>query len=346
MMKAELVTMPNDDLKVVNAARVSFAKESLELTEGDKKLIRYLAKHKHWSPFAHAQEVFDIWMDVQEQLEFFRNANLAGFRWSYINSDDMERICLRGSLLAWIENYQYLPEQISWEVMNQLQQKYPFSVGAYTVVTSGSKKHPDELELAFLCTDEIPDEAQYSKLQTVTLRMKTPIFVARQLVKHQQDLVWNEVSRRYVTDNIEFYMPPVWKGAPDNKKQGANADVEITEIEHPIFGGTILVSELVAESNNNAQGTYNDLLDWGIAPEQARMVLPLSLMTEWYWTGSLDAMARICKDRLGPGAQGETSQAVRMMAIEICKVWPNSWAELIKDDVTVAMVFEKIGGKL
>ena len=176
-----LVDNMGTDLSVVNAARVSFDKESQQFEDRDEKLIKFLAEHNHWSPFGHAS------------LQF---------------------------------------------------------------------------------------------------RIKAPVFVARQLVKHQVGLVWNEVSRRYVDDEPEFYIPDVWrKRPPDSIKQGSSDET----LEYDISGTMKFV-----------QQTYNNLLREGVAPEMARMVLPQNMMTEWFWSGTLYAFARVCNLRLKDDAQAET----------------------------------------
>ena len=206
-MKVELIDSMGTDLTVVNAARVSFGKKKEKFDDGDEKLIRYLAKHNHWSPFGHCMLQFHI---------------------------------------------------------------------------------------------------------------KAPVFVARQLVKHQIGLVWNEISRRYVDTQPEFYEVDKWRGQPIDKKQGSDGEVEKQ--------GSCAYSKQMVE--NNARIAYNDLLNAGVAPEHARMVLPQSLMTEWYWSGSLYAFARVCNLRCAEDSQYET----RSIANEIdtqCKIkFPVSWKEL------------------
>ena len=158
-MEVKLIDHLGSDLTVVNAARVSFAKESTELNNSDERLINYLAAHGHWSPFAHAF------------LQF---------------------------------------------------------------------------------------------------RIKAPVFVARQLVKHQVGLCWNEVSRRYVDEPPEFHNPIVWRGKPKNSKQGSDGEVEDQNTPKKILEQT----NLLAFKN------YNVLIKQGVAPEQARMILPQTMMTE------------------------------------------------------------------
>ena len=219
-----LLDTMGSDLSVVNAARVSFAKESNwenpggidafdstknTLSETDQKLISYLAKHNHWSPFAHTS------------LQF---------------------------------------------------------------------------------------------------RIKAPIFVARQLVKHQVGGVWNEVSRRYVDDEPEFYFPDVWRGKPVNAKQGSD-------------GVIVLDTRRVSpqEVIRGALLTYESLLEQDVAPEQARMVLPQNTMTEWIWTGSLMFFARVCKLRLDSHAQQETQEIAKMINDLIPDNFKHSWDALMSN---------------
>ena len=189
-MNVTLIDKMGSDATVVNAARVSFAKQieghRVNLSQKDEKLIKYLADHNHWSPFAHAS------------LQF---------------------------------------------------------------------------------------------------RIKAPIFVARQLVKHQVGLVWNEVSRRYVDDEPEFYIPFMWrKRPPKSIKQGSSKE----EVEFDI-----------TDYVKTAKSLYQMMLDEDIAPEMARMILPQNMMTEWYWSGTLYAFARVCNLRLKEDTQTETRDVVR-----------------------------------
>jgi thymidylate synthase (FAD) len=198
--------MGSDD-RVVDAARVSMDKEASQFSaEKNHKLIAYLAKHGHWTPFAHCQ---------------------------------------------------------------------------------------------------------------LTLRIKAPIFVARQLVKHQIGLTWNEVSRRYVDDTPEFWWPDEWRLRAENVKQGSSDE-------------TIPVDQMTVQVlQNQVLGVYESLLGKGVAPEMARIVLPLNVYTEWYWTGSLMAFARVCKQRLDPHAQKETREIARGIAAVCAEKFPVSWAVLV-----------------
>tara|TARA_B110000046_G_C12877533_1_gene348731 strand:- start:151 stop:801 length:651 start_codon:yes stop_codon:yes gene_type:complete len=145
-----------------------------------------------------------------------------------------------------------------------------------------------------------------------TFHVKAPIFVARQLQKHEY-MPWNEISRRYVDSDPEFYVPDSWRGRSEDKKQGSAGRVEVGKI-----GDISLTSKVL----------YNSLLDRGVCPEQARMVLPQSMMTEWYWSGSLYAFAKMCNLRCAGDAQLET----RLVANQICnsmkELFPVSWFAL------------------
>jgi thymidylate synthase (FAD) len=237
-IKATYLDHCGSDLTTVNAARVSFGKKSSAvewgwidiedrsgelvaiLNEQDTKLIHYLAKHKHMSPFGHAFASFHV---------------------------------------------------------------------------------------------------------------KAPIFVARQLVKHKF-LRWNEISRRYVDDEPEFYVPQVWRGRSKDKKQGSSSERIFTEatlvrIDYNEYDGATY-----RELNDVALDVYNDLLGDGVAPEQARMVLPQSTMTEWYWSGSLDAFADMCRLRCKDDTQYETRLVADQISEIMKDLFPVSWDALTKEN--------------
>lgn len=225
VITATYIDSMGSDLSVVNAARVSFGKKSrlevhdvgkgvlkLGLSDKDAKLIKYLAEHKHFSPFGHAFASFHV---------------------------------------------------------------------------------------------------------------KAPIFVARQLVKHKF-LRWNEISRRYVDDEPEFYVPDVWRGRSEDKKQGSSSVIIPVDTAFiPIDDGYLYTPEAVALI------AYKILLEGGVAPEQARMVLPQSTMTEWYWSGSLDAFADMCKLRCKEDTQYETRLVADQISEKMKQLFPVSWEALV-----------------
>jgi thymidylate synthase (FAD) len=161
-----------------------------------------------------------------------------------------------------------------------------------------------------------------------SFHVKAPIFVARQLVKHKF-LRWNEISRRYVDEDPEFYVPDVWRGRAEDKKQGSNGVVELYNCfdkRNPNF----LVGETLTHYTKLQGELYQSLLDAGVCPEQARMVLPQSTMTEWYWSGSLDASADMCNLRCASDTQAETQEVANQISKSMHKLFPVSWMALCK----------------
>ena len=151
----------------------------------------------------------------------------------------------------------------------------------------------------------------------ITLRIKAPIFVRAQLGKHQVGFVMNEVSRRYVKDQPEYYIPQ-WRGAPTNGAKQGSSDFMDNPYFTQIFDAACSASVLV----------YNELLEDGVAPEQARSVLPQSTYTEWWWTGSLAAWARVYGLRIDQHTQWETRQYAEAMNRIISPLFPESWKAL------------------
>ena len=152
-------------------------------------------------------------------------------------------------------------------------------------------------------------------------RIKAPLFVARQLVKHQVGLSWNEVSRRYVDSEPEFYIPKELRGRAENVKQGSGAVIDESSAAYLLWK--------LEQSTCVGLETYENLLEDGVAPEMARMVLPLSTMTEWVWSGSLMAFARVCKQRLDPHAQLECRLVAEQIDARLRHVFPESMGALL-----------------
>jgi thymidylate synthase (FAD) len=226
MITATLLKHMGDDLDVVNAAKVSFAKESKEFDDNSVRLIKYLAKHKHMSPFGHCFASFHV---------------------------------------------------------------------------------------------------------------KAPIFVARQLVKHKF-LRWNEVSRRYVDDEPELYTPDVWRGRSADKKQGSDGEIKIENYMPMLIGNNKCqinpcddfgnTWDVLNDCYDQAESLYDALLKMNVCPEQARMVLPQSTMTEWWWSGSLDAFGDMCNLRCKPDTQYETRLVADQISDKMRELFPVSWQAL------------------
>lgn len=227
-ISVEYVDKMGSDLSVVNAARVSFAKTSTEFSDKDRRLVAYLAKHGHWTPFAHT---------------------------------------------------------------------------------------------------------------SISLRVSAPIFVARQLVKHQVGLVWNEVSRRYVDNEPSFYFPEVWRARPEGSvKQGSGEQViDLSCLDclgdGPVddSGWKVSMKEHLNEVIYLADRLYKSMIAVGVAPEQARMVLPQNTMTEWIWTGNVMSFARVCKQRLDPHAQQETREVAEKIQAIVQEHFPVSFKALMEN---------------
>ena len=155
---------------------------------------------------------------------------------------------------------------------------------------------------------------------TLQFRIKAPIFVARQLQKHQVGFAWNEVSRRYVDYKPTFWSPDnQWRGRAENKKQGSADELVRDNLE---------AQEHYNDAVRYVYQTYELLLACGVCPEQARSILPQSMMTEWYWTGSLYGFARVCKLRLDPHAQAECREVAKWINDFCANQFPMSWKAL------------------
>jgi thymidylate synthase (FAD) len=251
-MQAKYVDHMGTDLSVVNAARVSFSKESAlvdgKLSKGDTSLIQFLARGC----------TSGDWDDMKSDL-----LELCSYDYNHEAFEDA------GEIMKHLKN---MPTH--WT---------PFGHTA------------------------------------ITLHMKAPLFVARQLGKHQVGLVWNEVSRRYVSDEPEFYTPEVWRKAAANVKQGSS-ECGIDNQE-----GT---ANLIDLHNRFSVRHYNNLLTNGVCPEQARMVLPQSMYVEWYWTGNLYAFANVFIQRTDSHAQKETQEIAHQIGSIISPLFPVSWKAL------------------
>ena len=211
-MKVEYIDHMGDDLRVVNAARVSFDNWKDEFSTADARLIRYLAEHHHDSPFFHPQ------------------------------------ICLR---------------------------------------------------------------------------VEAPIFVARQLFRHEIGGAKNEVSRRYVDGTPEIEFPTIWRERPGTgrSKQGSGEPMENNT--------QWIINSRMAMFTAHVIHEYEWLLETGVAPEQARAILPMATITKWIWTGSLSFFSRVCRDRLAPEAQQETRDVALQIDAIIRERYPYSWPVLI-----------------
>lgn len=288
-----------DDSFVVDCARVSFAKRSSQFTyEQNAKLIRYLHNPPdsvpHWAPFAGPRLKFYLDVLPGDLIVFLLRANQTGFTVTGGDALRCPGVWVDGSLWAWYENLWAFPEELRPTIVKYLREWFPICAEVF----KWNGLDDDEP----LDPRVVPQRSDYANL-----RIKAPIFVARQLVKHQKELVWSEVSRRYISSEPELWWPKKWHKAPTHSKQGASdeefnltdmIDPELIELFGPANGVTYWKM-----SADMAVKHYNQAVKKGMAPEEARMILPQNMMTEWIWTGSLRAFVRVIRERTAPGAQ-------------------------------------------
>jgi thymidylate synthase (FAD) len=203
------------------------------------------------------------------------------------------------------------------------------SMGSDLTVANAARvsfaKHKEELDegdeklIKFLA-----EHGHWSPFSHVFMQFKidAPIFVARQLQKHQVGLAWNEVSRRYVDSEPEFYSPPEWRRRATDKKQGSMSE--------PVPSQKV-VNSIKKEYDTVALDCYNRLLKLKVCPEQARMLLPQDMMTSWYWSGSVYAFSRVCNLRLKEDAQAETREVAQSISNHCAIEFPISWKNLVKE---------------
>ncbi len=150
-----------------------------------------------------------------------------------------------------------------------------------------------------------------------SFEVKAPIFVARHLVKHEY-LIMSEYSRRYITDDVEFYVPEVWRKAAKDVKQGSSSEA----VNVAYYDRDDGYNDWPTDTNSVALEAYKEMLKLGVAPEQARTVLPQSLMTSWTWSGTLGAFANMCRLRLTKDTQYETRLVAQAVYEELKKQFP------------------------
>ena len=189
---------------------------------------------------------------------------------------------------------------------------------------TGSKFHKEDVQC--LCDKDKKLVKYLAKHQhwtpfahpQITLRIKAPISIRTQFFKHKQGFVENEISRRYVSFEPEFYTP-LWRGKPTNgAKQGSSERIDVDNETDMNYTNALKLCLY----------TYEELLKNGVAPEQARFVLPQGMYTEWYWTGSLAAYARFYKQRIDEHAQWEIREYATVISKIIEPLFPESWKNL------------------
>lgn len=157
----------------------------------------------------------------------------------------------------------------------------------------------------------------------VQLRCKAPLFLARQLGKHQVGFSWNEVSRRYKDGDsipIEFYVPEVINGRPSNLMKDVPVPMDCTK--------SAIAAQAIKNAYRHSLSIYEMLLGYGVAPEHARMVLPQGMLTEWVWTGSLYGWFGLWKQRSGEHAQSDAVVFAAKIDKIMSELYPICWKAL------------------
>jgi thymidylate synthase (FAD) len=307
----ELLTLNNNfnDLTVVNAARVSFNKQKTSLDESDTRLINYLVKHKHWTPVAHPHATISMptyLLDYKDIVK--RKALIAGlhFNEDYIN-DNIE---VTGSLWGLLNLAKYLESRT---ILNICREHCPISTQAYienNISTGLLAEYIDDEYVNYLSTPNCKSHDIFS------FRITAPIYVARQLVKHQVSLVWNEISGRYVSLDIGMEIPEVWNAPADSVKQGSS-DTPIVQVpvslpyrrEDGGWNYLTLSYEDIVKLNKKWYDNNNFI----ISNEKRRKILPLSTFTSWIWTGTREAFNGVVATRNHGGTQQETLLVVNQI---------------------------------
>jgi thymidylate synthase (FAD) len=328
-MKAQLLHPAHDDLLVVNSARVSFAKKSNwlpdvtgepVLSERDQKLMGFLARNGHWTPYAHPQMWVQMALSDAEAVAWLLKRGV-GFQTLQTSPGEY---MVKGSLYAWVRNLRQglLPEDVDAGVRDMLWESFPYACDAYGIEEPEAQGdrvrliRPDQITDAWMAKD--PERAV---LSSACFLIDVPFFVARQLGKHQDGFVQNEVSRRYVTDDPTFWEPDEWRAQSQDKKQGS--DGVVTPATQTWATGAL------REANAYALEDYQAAVEKGIAAEQARAWLTMAAHTQWYWTASLNDYARLCAERLAGNAQQETREPAQMIAAQLMAQYPKTWSALM-----------------
>lgn len=187
-------------------------------------------------------------------------------------------------------------------------------------------KAADEKLIKYLATHKHYSPFNHS---FISVRVKAPVFVARQLVKHKF-MPWNEVSRRYVKGEVEFYHTENWRKSAENVKQGSSQDQFVNEYMDPIDSFRCDTDTDVSIHHDNSIELYNKLIDIGVCAEQARQVLPQSMMTTWIWSGTLGAFCDMLVLRLDEHTQYETRVVAQQVAEIVKELFPVSYKALVE----------------
>lgn len=289
MIRATLIEKEGDDgdLVVVNAARVSFDKAKTWETfsmEKDGRLIDYLARHRHWTPFGHHRLAFVIDLEFGPSYELFVWAS----RSPGVEIRDVDgQMVIEDSIWGWVTNP---PPGIEFDLLDECRKSAPL---AYQAILSGPGCPWEDRAPLLQVHGAAP-------LASKTVLIECPVFVARQLMRSNVGIVYNEVSRRYVDDAPTFWRPDGWRKRPEGSvKQGSGE------------GFVLGVDGFAHNAQIAASRTYDRMIELGVAPELARTVLPQSMMTKLWGTFTDSALERVLSLREDSHAQVEIQELAR-----------------------------------
>lgn len=167
----------------------------------------------------------------------------------------------------------------------------------------------------------------------ITLVCRAPIAIARQLGKHQVGFSWNERSMRYRDSVIDIFTPNKFRGRPERLHDGST-DIDVSDVltAHEKFTGFEMqkasIKDVYSESVEWSLYYYEELIRAGLAPEQARFVLPQGMVTQWTWTGSLWGFFEVYRQRSSEHAQVEVQVFAEELDKIISNLYPISWSAL------------------
>lgn len=338
--RINVINKPYSDIFVVNAARVSFSKESDfdvngQLKEGDQKLLNYLASHGHWTPFSHVRETFAFNVDLFEMEWFIQAVTQEMLNGIVMTQGDVNGIphwIIRHSLYGWINllnadvnEHIFQPNSREY-IINTLSLLYPGSMKAFNMFDNTTSENTLACNEYTYISDilakdgdgnsivELYDEDRVEYFIDITIREEVPIYVARQRFKHMVGFTFNESSRRYVDFEPEYFIPDELRGRAENKKQGST---DTMCNEHTTAK---ILHNAVVEKANDVYTTFVDKNhQYNMCPEQARGILPQAMMTDYYSTGHLKAWGRLIKQRLEEHAQKEIRDYAQLLVDEVNK---------------------------
>lgn len=332
-IKVELLQNNHDDLFVVNAARVSFNVWKDQFEDKDQGLLNYLAWEKHSSPFRHVRVAFSFNMlaeshlPTREQLNPYQQAGMVVHE-----TEDGGLTIIKHSLFGWANLiYQgYGSDSFRRCLGHWLHKLFPACAAALSI---RNNKITDQ----FSRNTDMLDEDQLTQfgnpwLIDVSLRCKVPIWLSRQLVKHQVGLSWNEVSRRYVSSPVELFDQELRMAPEGSIKQGSGEVCNIHFIPRvSLCDDDLCDDEASYHINSIMYGLalwYDECIQANIAPETIRGYMPLNMMTEYIWSGSLPAFAHMVNLRSEGHAQKEAQYFAQQVDAILKEAHPEHWKQL------------------